>query len=108
MGANALAPQTRCYCGTELPKLPPCTCGRQHGGPHRRYCSEACKRKADHLQRKIRRREAWLEGWRQEAGARRYSPAVVKLHLKTFREEVTAYQRELGISPRMAAKQRVW
>ena len=95
-GTKAIAVQTRCHCGTVLPGPVVCACGRRHGGRARQYCSEACRRTADHLQRKIRRREAWIVAWTHAADFGGYSRAQVRLQLKTFTAELRTLRRAIG------------
>jgi len=81
MGAEGFAPfASRCPCGAALTQ--PAT------GRPRRTCSDACRRKLDHLRRKRRRREAWRAEWLRLAAVGRITQTQARL-------EVAALDRDL-------------
>jgi hypothetical protein len=73
-------------CGGALPAP------RGTGRP-RLTCSTLCRRRRDRLNRKIARRQDWIDGWRALGAARQVPRARVRAEVAALRADVAELQK---------------
>lgn len=80
-GAERSAPA--CWCGAPLPP-------RRATGQPPRNCSVRCRRRRDHLRRKVRRREEWIRLWEEPSVRLAYTAEEICYELTQLRSEIGA------------------
>jgi len=77
-----------CVCGATL--VHPAT------GRPRRTCSSRCRRRLDHVTRKIRRRQAWVQGWQALAARGQVTAAEARREVAALTRDIRAFAAEVG------------